>query len=195
MLRPACAALAALAVLLAWPAFAQDDEEEADEVDYHRAGVYLGLAGTWAVEEFDNADDDDIEDSLGANARVGYRALSWLSGELMGEYVADFDVDFGPQSGNLEMLLIGANVRLNLPTDLIQPYLLFGGGWMDADLRDSSGDIGQDGSAGFARVGGGMEFYPWPSLGIDAGLSYVLPTGEIDDLSFLSINWGAIYRF
>jgi hypothetical protein len=222
MRRSLCAALAALAVLLAWPAFAQeaDTEEEtqaeepADEAetaeaepeeeeeeerepneDANRPGPYLGLAGTWGVEKFNDANNINIDDSVGFNARGGYRALSWLSAEVQGEWLAKFNVDFGADSGDLEMHLLGGNLRLNLPTGLIQPYALFGGGWMHADLSGASAPSGYEGDGAFARLGGGMEFYPWPWLALDAGIAYVLPTGDVDNLDFISITWGALYRF
>jgi hypothetical protein len=210
MFRAACAALATTLALLAWPAFAQDDEdeetteeetteeetEEEEEVDYHRRGVYLGLAGSWAVEKFDDDNDINIEDSVGVNARVGYHALSWLSLEAQAEYLPKFEIDFGPDTGDLAVWLAGANLRLNLPTDLIQPYALLGGGYMGADLSGAgTGGRDYDGNGGFGRVGGGVEFYFWPFLALDAGVTYVIPAGDVQDLQFLSIHWGAIYRF
>lgn len=205
MFRAACAALATTLALLAWPAFAQDDEdeetteeetEEEEEVDYHRRGVYLGLAGSWGVEKFDDDNDINIEDSVGVNARVGYHALSWLSVEAQAEYLPKFEIDFGPDTGDLAVWLAGANLRLNLPTDLIQPYALLGGGYMGADLSGAgTGGRDYDGNGGFGRVGGGVEFYFWPFLALDAGVTYVIPAGDVQDLQFLSIHWGAIYRF
>jgi opacity protein-like surface antigen len=224
MRRSLCAALAALAVLLAWPAFAQEadtedeaqaeEQEPADEAeaaeaepeeeeeegepneDANRTGAYVGLAGTWGVEKFNDMNNVNTDDSIGFNARAGYRALSWLSAEVQGEWLANFDIDFGADHGNIEMHLIGGNLRLNLPTGLIQPYGLLGGGWMHANLADAEvNPSGLDGDGAFARFGGGMEFYPWPWLALDFGVSYVLPTGDVDNLDFVSLSWGALYRF
>jgi hypothetical protein len=208
MLRCACALLAATAALLAWPAWAQDAEaedeaaaeeveqpEEPEEVDFNRTGPYLSLAGNWAVEEFDNTDDIDIEDAVGFNARAGYRALSWLSGEVVGEFLPKFDVDFGADSGDLMVWNVGVNVRLNLPTDLIQPYLIFGGGYLGADLSGAGAPDGWDGHGGFGRIGAGMELYPWEHVGLDGGVAYTIPTGDVEDLNYLAITWGLIYRF
>ena len=225
MRRPLCAVLAALALLLVWPAFAQEsdteddaaqveeqakdepsdeaepEEEEAEEEerepneDANRPGAYLGLAGTWGVEKFGDSNNVNIDDSVGFNARAGYRVFSWLSPEIQGEWLANFRVDFGADSGDLEMHLLGGNLRLNLPTGLIQPYALFGGGWMHAELSGAGAPSGYEGDGAFARLGGGMEFYPWPWLALDAGIAYVLPTGDVDNLDFLSITWGGLYRF
>jgi hypothetical protein len=176
----------------------EEDAEEKDdeEPDYHRRGVYVGLAGSWAVEKFQDSDDINTEDSGGVNARVGYHALSWLSGEVQGEYLPRFDIDFGSDSGDLAIWLVGANLRLNLPTDLIQPYMTLGGGYMGADLSGASaGGRNYDGDGGYGRFGGGVEFYFWPFLAFDMGISYVLPAGDVDDLNFLSINFGGLYRF
>ena len=204
--RCACAALAVVLTLMAMPALAKDDDdddsgdkasEEADEteVDFNRTGPYLSLAGVWGVEEFDNSNNISIDDSGGVNARVGYRALPWLSVEAVGEYMVNFNMDFGSDNGDLSMWNVGANLRLNLPTDLIQPYLIVGGGYLGADLKGACCGNGQDGHGGFARIGAGMEFYPWAHVGLDGGVGYVIPTGEVDDLRYLSITAGVIYRF
>jgi len=231
MRRFVCAALAVLALWPAWPVFAKgDDDDEGADVeqqdqgqakkedqeeekggkltgdtneDANRPGFYLGLAGTWGVEKFQNTNNIDAKDAVGFNARVGYRALSWLSAELQGEWLPDFDIDLGPEDGRIEMHIIGANLRLNLPTGLIQPYGLVGGGYMHADLRGvQNGNIqkdfvhGSNGDGGFARIGAGMEFYPRPWLALDFGIAYVIPANDaIDNLDFLSITWGALYRF
>ena len=230
MRRFACAALAVLALWPAWPAFAKggDDDEGADveqqdqgqakkedqeeekggkltgdtNEDANRPGFYLGLAGTWGLEKFQDTNNINVNDSIGFNARAGYRALSWLSAEVQGEWLAKFDVDLGPEDGKVEMHLIGANLRLNLPTGLIQPYALLGGGYMHAQLQDvHQGNIqksfqdGADGDGAFGRFGGGMEFYPFPWLAVDMGIAYVVPTGDVKNLDFLSITWGALYRF
>jgi hypothetical protein len=228
MRRFVCAALVALALLPAWPVFAQsDDDDEGADVeqqedksqakdqdqeeekepgdtneDANRPGFYLGLAGTWGIEKFQDSNNINADDSIGFNARAGYRALSWLSAEVQGEWMANFNLNLGPEDGKIEMHLIGANLRLNLPTGLIQPYLLLGGGYMHADLRGvHQGNVqksftdGADGDGGFGRFGGGMEFYPWPWLAVDLGIAYVLPTGDVDNLDYLSVTWGALYRF
>ena len=201
MLRLFCAALAALALLPSWPAFAQDDEDEAEEgeaaeVDYNRKGAYVELAGSWGLQEFQDTNDIDVDDTVGVNGRVGYRALPWLSAELQAEYLPDFHIDFGGDVGNTTMWLVGGNLRWNLPTGLIQPYLLTGGGYMDANLTGTGNDEkSQEGSGAFARLGGGMELYFWPFLAVDLGIAYVLPTQDVNKLDFLSITWGAMYRF
>ena len=228
MRRSLCAALAALALVLALPALAQEadtnddagdevkaqaqdeadepadegDEAEAEEEeggepndDANRPGAYLGLAGTWGHEEFGDSNDVSINDSIGFNARGGYRFFGWLSPEVQGEWLSNFSVDFGSEHGNVEMHLIGGNLRLNLPTGLIQPYALLGGGWMHAELSGASAPSGYEGDGAFARLGGGMEFSPWPWLAIDLGIAYVLPTGDVDNLDYLSITWGGLYRF
>jgi hypothetical protein len=225
MLRSACAALALALVVLAWPAFAQSDKdddegataeattgaakdesseeaaepeaEEAKPEDYSKPGFYMGLAGSWAIEEFDNADNIDVKDAVGFNARFGYKALSWLAGEGEVEYLPKFDIDWGSQDSNLEVWCVGGNLRLNLPTDLIQPYFILGGGYMSANMHGDGlhEDHGFDGKGGFARVGAGIEFYPWVHFGIDVGLSYVIPAGDIDNDNFLSVNFGGLYKF
>src|SRR5215475_3496921 len=94
MRRFVCAALAVLALLPAWPVLAKgDDDDEGADVeeqdksqakdqdqeeakepgdtneDANRPGFYLGIAGTWGLEKFQDTNNIHVDDSIGFNAR------------------------------------------------------------------------------------------------------------------------------
>jgi len=82
----------------------------------------------------------DIDDSVGLNARLGYRMLSWLAGEVEYEWVPGFDIKtLGVKALTLESSALTANLRFILPTGRFQPYLKVGAGGYFATLKDSAG--------------------------------------------------------
>jgi len=46
-----------------------------------------------------------------------------------------------------------------------------------------------------ARFGGGLDFYITESIVASAGVDYLLPTGDVEDLDYVSFGWGLQYRF
>jgi hypothetical protein len=46
-----------------------------------------------------------------------------------------------------------------------------------------------------ARFGGGVEFYLTDYLYLHADTSYVLGTGDVSDLDYISVGWGLGCRF
>jgi hypothetical protein len=46
-----------------------------------------------------------------------------------------------------------------------------------------------------ARFGGGLDFYVDPNIVITLDSSYVLPTGDAEDLDHVTISLGIQYRF
>ena len=46
-----------------------------------------------------------------------------------------------------------------------------------------------------ARFGGGIDIYATENFAVSLNISYVLPTGDLKDLDYVSIAWGFQYRF
>jgi opacity protein-like surface antigen len=199
--------------------------------DFARNGFFVGLAGSYAIDTFeDDAEDDvndelaalgymgyvvglDVDASLGINGRVGYRFHPHFSAELLVEWLDGFDADLSITDVSLtppvsidfatieiEPWVITGNVKGHLLTGRYQPYLLAGAGVMTAKvkLKDSLG-LGASESDRLtdfaARFGGGIDVYLTENIVLTAGADYVLPTGDVKDLDYVSIDWGFQYRF
>jgi opacity protein-like surface antigen len=91
----------------------------AQELDYARTGSYVGLGGTYAIEDFDV---EGADNTLGLNLRVGYRFQPRLAGELEFEYYDDFG-DFGVK---VDGWALTANAKVYGATGQVQPFLLAG---------------------------------------------------------------------
>jgi len=167
-------ALLALA-LVAGAAHAQSDDE------FH-AAPYLGVAGTWGIEQFEN-DGGRSHDGVGLDTRLGFRFLPYLAAEAEWEYFPGFDTPLGgltthALTANLKGFLVNEN------TGPFEPYALVGVGALISDRR-GSGDYGLA-----MRFGGGMNMKFSDHVAFKVEGSYVQPTGDVDDLEYVSVVWG-----
>ncbi len=161
--------------------------------DYARNGVYLGLGGTYAIENYQNTGGLSIDDGLGINSRLGYRFHPRFSVELAFEWIDEFEIE--GTSFRVETWILTGNAKVHFLTGLIQPFGLVGVGVMHADLRGGGlGSITDDEDFA-ARFGGGVDLYASEHIVIAVEASYVRPTGDVDDLDYVSIGWGLHYRF
>lgn len=211
-LRPA---LLAAALMLAAPS-AQADP-------YTEPGAYLLIAGVNAFEHFDDTR-EDFENSWGFTARGGYRLNRWLALEGALEFLSGFDVDFPlpaqppdfPTDTTAALTVDGGNGGVNAKLyapwlGRIQPYALVGIGGQWARLRTTyptgyvcdpffwycQGTYTKLGSRGAftSKFGGGLELWFNEELGVMIDAVYNLPTGDLKDLRYTSLTWGAIFRF
>jgi len=161
--------------------------------DFARNGVYLGVAGTYAFENFDTPGSLDADDTLGLNARLGYRLHPYVSAELEFEWLEGFDLNVA--GAEVEAWALTANAKGHLMTGRIQPFLLVGLGIMQAEI-DGAGVFGDPKQEGFAaRFGGGVDVYATENFVVSVGADYVLPTGDLDGLDYVALQWGFQYRF
>ena len=195
-------------------------EDEVDKDDFARRGWLVGVAGSYAVETFqDDAESDlqgvlgpevnlSVDDSFGFNGRVGYRCHRRFSAEVEVEWLDGFDADLTqPGVDQLahvyyEPVVVTTNVKGFILTGRYQPFLLLGAGAMTADikLRDSVGleftGLRSETENAFAlRFGGGIDLYATENVVLNVGVDYVLPFGNLDDLDYITIGWGVQYRF
>jgi len=163
----------------------------AQENDFNRPGAYVGLGGTYAVSAFQGPAKDLFGDSLGFQARGGYRLNEIFAVEALYEYVDDFGVKGGRGGIWTNNFTVGG--KLILPLDRFQPYLSGGIGFLNAE-PNTNGD-GQWAFAGRFSGGTDLAITEHVALFLDAG--YVIPAGgsAIGDIQYFSFGWGAKYLF
>lgn len=186
--------------------------------DFTHPGGYIVVGGLNGFENFDRTEDADIDDAWGYQFRGGYRFNDHfaLEGEFDG--LDGFDMKFdmpenGRQKLTVDSFIITANLKAYLPLGRFQPYALLGAGVMWADIRTSYpvGTICRPGYWGwwcsnvYARVDGGTSFAMKFGAGADIHLSknwaitldasYVNPFTSLEDLKYVSFNWGFRYRY
>jgi N-acetylneuraminic acid mutarotase len=185
----------ALASLVAPSAFAQSSGSCSGTgcCDYN--GLYVGLGGGYAWEDFGGG---NAGNSAVANGRIGYRFLDYLALEGMGEGAIHFNGTSGQFNSAHTRIATGwingkiyPTARL---TGAIQPYALAGAGWMFERTAGGPGGTEEDnGVAG--RFGGGIDFFLTEHLFLTIDGAYVLPADHVSELKH-AIAGGAIqYRF
>jgi opacity protein-like surface antigen len=213
----------AAAIVFASAASGSAQAAERDQDDFARNGPFVGFAGVYAINTFeDNAEDDinsalallgyvatlDVDESFGVNVHVGYRFHPNFSAEFQVEWLDGFDADASVMAlpvgdiatVEIEPRVFSLNAKGHLLTGRYQPFLLVGLGALTAkvEVEDAVGfglsDIER--FSGFAaRFGGGIDVYATENIVVTVGADYVLPTGDVEDLDFVSIGWGFQYRF
>ncbi len=204
MIREILIATIGIALIAAYPAQADDIEQGSVYVDkeedssptetqmvprddYDRTGFYLGASGVYSYANFDNADDN----SFGANLRIGYRGDRWVALELQSEWLK-YDLDFG---GRVDSVASTVNLRWFIPIGRVQPFFITGVGatYLRADAGgQTSWELDVTG-----RLGGGVEFYATRNLALILDASYMITADNdiVEDLNYLSVGLGMIYRF
>ncbi|MEO1935719.1 MAG: porin family protein [Myxococcales bacterium] len=192
-----------ICLAMAAPAFSQ-------EYDYARNGGYAGISvigGSYA--RFDDELEDqllsigyivnsDTDEAAGFKLYGGYRLGAHFAIEAEFEMLpkADIDIDGFGKLAELQTWVLTGNAKVFPLTGRIQPYALFGLGVMEADLEDSVGLGLNVTETDFAvRFGGGVDFYITANIVASTGIDYVLPTGDVQDIDYVSFGAGIQYRF
>jgi hypothetical protein len=170
-------------VALAGTASAKDDE-------FGRSGPYIAAGAAYAFELFDdNAGDPAPDDSWGYHLAGGFRFNEWFALEVTWEHFPTFEGN----GGDVDIWMIGANGKFYPLHGFIQPYILAGAGWSQADDERAASKDSAQGIA--ARFAGGLEVYATRNIGAFVETGYFLPTGDGADYDFLPISFGVFYRF
>ena len=192
---------------------------------YSAAGPYVQLAGSYALCSLNESDGgggdcgNAVDNSLGLNARVGFRFNRFISVEGQIEWISGFDAKPGtiqaPPVGlteaSIEAVTYTISARLYPIEGRIQPYAIVGLGgenvWLNTNIGNS------DTFTSFVgRFGAGLDIYLTSQLALTGEFTYVAATeakatyygpwwGEYWtnnsglDPSYMSVSWGLSYRF
>ena len=213
------AAAAALIGILC-SSIALNSDDEIDKDDFARRGWSVGVAGTYAFQEFEDDAEMDyrkelgpdvnlaVDNSFGFNARVGYRCNARLSAEVEVEWLKGFNSDLTEPGFDqlakvdFEPVVVTTNFKAYALTGRYQPFLLVGAGAMTADtkVREPVGlsftSVRNESENAFAmRFGGGIDLYATQNVVVSLEADYVLPFSNLNDMDYVSISWGVQYRF
>jgi opacity protein-like surface antigen len=164
------------------------------------------------------ADSDRISSltSWGAGGALGYRLLPNLGLELAGEWLNDFTTKYaadstvgtpppGPVYGDTEWFRgdratgttlwnVTANAKGFVLTGRFQPYGLLGIGYGQAKTAPVESTSWID--RGFVmRFGIGTNLMVTEEVGLNLGAAYLLPTGDLSDFDYFTLNFGFLVRF
>jgi opacity protein-like surface antigen len=180
---------------------------EGDPYGYvDRSGPYIGLAAAMAIlvevdDELEDVTgfDTDTDVGVGLQARAGYRVHPLFGAEVNFEWLPEFDIDARTieELAEIEIWTLTVDAKLFLPNWRSgQFFLLAGAGVLGAELEDTVGaGVSEDETDFAARFGAGIDVYLTKNTAATVEASYVLPTGDLKDLDYVSVNAGLQYRF
>jgi hypothetical protein len=170
---------------LASPAAAEDGE------DFGRTGGYAGAGFAVGIDNIDGVSASTLDTGVGFDAWGGYRFARHFAAELEIQYIDRLNL--GALDANA--LAFTGNLKAYLCDCRFQPFLLAGIGVTRVAV-DVAG-LGLSGSeAAFgARLGGGFDVYLNENWSLGSTASYVLSTGDLSVIDWVSVVFGAQYRF
>ena len=206
---------AALAWLLAASA------AQAQRPDFSRSGFYAGGGLSYATDLYEDEIEDalntgfdvDIDDTFGVNARVGGRFLRFIAIEIQYEWLDSYDININNAGGRsrVDAQTLTGNLKLYLPIQRFQPYLLAGVGFQRYEIDNNyfNGTVQtQDDDIDLAgRVGLGFDAYLTENIVFYAEGSAVLSNAKIDlppivaggdsvdNLFYAGFQSGLLWRF
>ncbi|HYC01054.1 MAG TPA: outer membrane beta-barrel protein [Candidatus Limnocylindrales bacterium] len=161
--------------------------------DQSRTGVYIGVGGTFAIENFgDLTSGGDFENGWGFNFRLGRRMHKFAALELEVEKFAGFDGNAAEVDG----WMIGLNGRGYFLPGRFQPYVLLGAGYADYEFTDNTlPNPPHETHDGFGmRFGGGIDVYATQTVVVTTDIAYILGVGDINEFDVIALSFGIAYR-
>ncbi len=177
---------------------------------FARPGGYVSAGIGGAFETFHGELDPrghDVSNAFLVGGRVGSRMNRFASLDLGFDYtVTGFELsNDDAQSIDASTLLGFTNLKLYPFGGRFQPFALGGAGflWASLDCTDTNGVAMDCGGAGFddtevafaGRFGGGLDVYITRHLAVSGELAYVMPTGDLSDMRFLTFGAYVTLRF
>jgi hypothetical protein len=192
-MRKALPLVLGLVLLLPPVAFAQGEER------FDEPGFYLGLGASFAVAKLGAVPNEDPGQGGnpgiggGVQAFGGYRILPWLSTELQLEYLAGAFV-LNLEEGSYRPTTLTANVKLELPTGEVRPFVSVGAGMLNGyfkgrpyeccpEIVDGTiYDVAMRYTTGvtFGGARGGMS--------VTFDFSYIQPLGDLEGWDYFSLG-------
>lgn len=182
---------------------AEEEEFARGPRELHRSGVYLGLGGVYALENFDLGDNGtaglDPSDAWGVDARVGYRFHPNLAAEVDAQYLGELKIRDKVEftRWRVDVVAATANGKFFFLTRHLQPYVVAGAGLLYMNFEEGTMRVprDRDRSEFVARGGLGVDFYLLEDVVVNGEATYLWPTGSLDDYQMATFVLGVQYRF
>lgn len=166
-------------------------------------GFYVGAGGSYAVENFDDDDDDfkdiNYDNSWGINAKVGYHLHELLDLEFNYDYLNKFEVDdsstvLGTRFDvdiDVEVMTYMFTLKGFFPiaSEKVKLSVVAAGGLMYAEAG-SDNEID-----GCAKLGLGLDYFLIQNFSAGIEGNYTLGFGDLDDIRYFNFTLGVAYHF
>ena len=203
-LAPLAAVLAAAAALPACASFAGQEKKDewfsgspTGRQEFDRVGPYASVNLIRGFEDFDTgtsavtADDSDI----GIGARAGVHLTPNVAIEGAVESIEGFGLNTPVGDTEVDVLNFLVAGKFYLGTGRVQPYVLAGYGFAEADVRDRVLGLNLDEDGTFARLGVGIDLYITPTVGFMGEVNYNRTFDDLEDFDHFDMVLGMVFRF
>lgn len=185
-------------------------------------GVYIGIGGTYAVENFGGdafeigggALDLKIDDTWGVNLKLGYHFNELFAIEFDFDWLSEFEADekvfiIGTPGtpvnvdGELEVLtyMLVAKFSPDLGSKRVRPFGVVGFGLMDAEAfvkatvgAISAADSDSDTDT-CGKLGLGVDYFATQNISIGLEVNHLWGFGDLDGVRYFNITLGVAYHF
>ena len=174
---------------------------------YTGAGPYLGIGPAGGFAAFQGDALQGFGDSVGFNARGGYRFNDFLAVEGLYEYMDDFGTSVfvnNHQVGHVDLYTNSFSLlgKVILPTGTrLEPFLDGGVGFLNANAnanlttRNLNASGGESDTEFAGRVGAGLDVWITDHIAAYVDSAYVMPTSTLSNLRYFSLGGGIKYSF
>jgi len=177
--------------------------------EFNRPGPYVGIGPAGGLTNFGGAL-SGFGNSLGFNFRGGYRFNDYMAIEGLYEYMDDFGNSFTStdrqvkasasiQTSNFSLLAKVIFPTLGIPQ--LQPFVSGGIGLLNANgsgklnVRSATVDRTPSATEFAGRVDGGVDYFLTRDVSTFFDVGYVIPTGQLSNMNYLSLSAGVKYNF
>lgn len=194
---------ASLPILLLSAFSAQAESEFGQE-----RGGYLALSGMYNHDVSSGSLEGYAGDSGGVTGRMGFRVGSMVAIEIQGDWNEELSEGKGKKRRGFA---VTTNLRVYPLTKVIddlvgssglehriQPYVVAGVGVITARAmthQHGGTPYRERALNGAFRLGGGIDYYLTERIALSAGSEWVVGTGRLNDLGYVTASLGAQYNF
>lgn len=173
-------------------------------------GLYSGAAFVYGVPMSDPVRvtigqewaEADIQNIPAADLRIGYRASELIAIEGMFQRYTEGDIDITsslmPETLTIDYDAWAAMINAKVFTPMesnMQGYLIAGAGAMNVDVDTGISGIDDDATELAIHFGLGADYYFTQHFSAMLEVSYLIPTGDIDDFTMMPVVLGLQYHF
>jgi opacity protein-like surface antigen len=170
----------------------------------HLDHFYVGIGGSYAVEDFDNS--PDFDNSWGVNAKIGYHTHPLLDIEVDFDYLNNFEYSETykvsstrfEEEVDLEIFTCMFVLKGYFPisTEKVKISTIVGAGLMQADFKYGSSFSGSDDEIDLCgKIGLGLDFFATQDISLGIEGNYTFGFGDLDDIRYFNFTIGAAYHF
>ncbi|MEW6440077.1 MAG: outer membrane beta-barrel protein [bacterium] len=176
--------------------------QDAAGKDFARPGLYFGVGLAYSVQQFPDEDFDfgnelEVDDSMGFDARLGYRISRYVSLEIEALYNFGFDFHaYHTDLGSIDSYSVTGNAKIYPFAGRFQPYGIVGIGYSGANIEEEYWSDSSESFSDFGvRFGGGVDLYFTRNVLGWFEISYFLGGfDDLEDFDFIPIVFGMQIR-